>query len=104
MRNFETLTEALADLKSRGYVNDFNLHPDWIECPPLGVKLKPAAFHIDEYYRFEGMTDPDDSSILFAISSSDGVKGVLVDAYGTYSESLSPLMLQKLRVDRQTNQ
>lgn len=104
MKNFETLTEALADLKARGYVNDFNLHPEWIECAPLSVKLSPSAFHVDEFYRFEGMTNPDDSAILFAISSSDGLKGVLVDAYGAYSESLSPLMLTKLRVDKYTNQ
>ncbi len=27
MKTFETLTEAILDLKARGYQNDFNLHP-----------------------------------------------------------------------------
>jgi hypothetical protein len=44
---------------------------------------------VDEFYRFEGMTNPDDSSILFAISSSDGLKGTLGDAYGVYAENLN---------------
>ena len=103
MKNFDTLSQAMTALKERGYVNDFNLHPEWIECPPLNRRFGPQHFHVDEVHRFEGMTNPDDSSVLFAISSSDGVKGLLVDAYGPYSDSLSPLMIEKLTIDRKTN-
>jgi hypothetical protein len=102
MKNFETLTEALTDLKKRGYSNDFNLQPEAIECGPLNLRLRPEDFHVDEIHRFEGMTDPDDSTILFAVSSSAGVRGVIVDAYGAYADSLSHGMLQRLRVDSST--
>ncbi|MFN8334528.1 MAG: phosphoribosylpyrophosphate synthetase [Cyclobacteriaceae bacterium] len=103
MKTFDTLSQAMTALKQKGYVNDFNLHPEWIECPPLNRRFAPQQFHVDEVHRFEGMTNPDDSSVLFAISSSDGVKGLLVDAYGPYSDSLSPLMIEKLTIDRKTN-
>ncbi len=102
MKTFETLTEAILDLKTRGYQNDFNLHPEWIECPPMGLKFKPTEFHVDEIYRFEGATNPDDSSVLFAIRSSNGVKGILVDAYGVYSDSLSQEMVRALKIDNDT--
>lgn len=102
MKTFDTLTEAINDLKQRGYGNDFNLHPDRIECSALTITLAPEEFHVDEVHRFEGMTNPDDSSVLYAISSTKGVKGLLVDAYGMYSDSLSPIMIQKLRVDAGT--
>ncbi|HEY9044927.1 MAG TPA: phosphoribosylpyrophosphate synthetase [Ohtaekwangia sp.] len=102
MQSFETLSEAINYLKSKGYTNDFNLHPDWIECAPLNIKIHPQEFHVDAVHRFEGMTNPDDSTVLFAISSTSGVKGLLVDAYGAYTESLSSLMVDKLRVDRST--
>ena len=102
MKTFETLSEAINDLKKRGYKNDFNLHPDWIECSALTLKLKPEEFHVDEVHRFEGMTNPDDSAVLYAISSAKGDKGLLVDAYGVYSDSLSPLMVAKLRIDDRT--
>ncbi len=101
MKTFETLSEAIEDLKIRGYSNDFNLHPEWIECPPLNLKLKPDEFHVDEVHRFEGATDPDDSAVLYAISSSR-LKGVLVDAYGAYSGSLSSEMIARLTIDRNT--
>jgi len=103
MKSYDTLSEAINDLKKRGYNNDFNLHPDWIECSALTLKLAPEEFHVDEVHRFEGMTNPDDSSVLYAISSTKGVKGLLVDAYGAYSDSLSPIMIQRLRVDERTN-
>jgi hypothetical protein len=102
MKTFETLTEAILDLKTRGYQNDFNLHPEWIECPPMGLKFKPAEFHVDEIYRFEGATNPDDSAVLFAIRSSNGVKGILVDAYGAYADSLSQEMIRALKIDKDT--
>lgn len=103
MKTFETLSQAINDLEQRGYVHDFNLHPEWIECAPLNRKFLPQEFHVDEVHRFEGMTNPDDSSVLFAIRSSDGVKGLLVDAYGMYADSLSPTMIGKFTIDRQTN-
>jgi hypothetical protein len=102
MKVFDTLSQAITDLKKAGYVNDFNLHPEWIECPPLQKKFLPTEFHVDEVHRFEGMNNPDDSSVLYAISSSSGVKGLLIDAYGAYASSLSDVMINKLRIDSST--
>ncbi|MEO7991660.1 MAG: phosphoribosylpyrophosphate synthetase [Chryseolinea sp.] len=102
METFETLSQAITSLTAKGYNNDFNLHPDWIECAPLNVKFKPEEFHIDEVHRFEGMTNPDDSSVLYAISSTSGIKGLLVDAYGVYAESISKSMIDRLQIDKNT--
>ena len=103
MKTFDTLSETMYYLKSVGYNQDFNLHPDWIEAPSLKLKLAPEEFHVDQVHRFEGMTNPDDSAILFAVSSSNGVKGLLVDAYGPYANSLSPEMNRKLTIDSRTD-
>ncbi len=102
MKTFETLSQAINVLKDLGYTNDFNLHPEWIECAPLRIKLAPDEFHVDEVHRFEGMTNPDDSAVLYAISSTQGLKGLLLDAYGAYAEAISPQMLKRLRIDKRT--
>ncbi len=102
MKTFETLSEAINDLITKGYTNDFNLHPEWIECAPLNVKFKPEEFHVDEVHRFEGMTNPDDSSVLYAISSTSGIKGLLMDAYGVYADSVSTAMIDRLKIDGMT--
>lgn len=102
MTNYETLSQAIQSLKADGYVDDFNLHPEWLECTTRKIKLKPEEFHVDAVHRFEGMTNPDDSSVLYAISSTGGLKGLLVDAYGVYAETVSAEMIRKLRIDGAT--
>ena len=103
MKTYETLTEAIRELKKRGYVHDFNIHPEWIECPPLKLKFGPNEFHIDEVHRFEGMTDPDDSAVLYAVNSWAEVKGLIVDAYGVYAATLNADMIKKLKIDSNTD-
>ncbi len=91
------MVQAITDLQSRGYDYDFNLTLDCLECASLDLQLHPEDFHVDVVYRFEGMSNPDDSSILFAISSKDGIRGILVDAYGVYAENISEEMRRKLK-------
>jgi len=98
MEAYTTLSEALNGLKEEGYVLDFNLQSECVECKEEDIKLFPEDFVIDKFFRFEGDSNPDDSSILYAISSKDGAKGTLVDAYGVYSESLTPEMIERLRI------
>jgi len=103
METYETLSEAMISLKKSGYDQDFNLHSDWIESSDAIVKFKPEEFHVDQVHRFEGMTNPDDSAVLYAISTSKGVRGLIVDAYGAYADALSPVMIEKLRIDKHTD-
>lgn len=103
METYETLSEAMNALKASGYEDDLNLTRDSIECKSRNIQLKAEEFHVDAVHRFEGMTNPDDSAVMYAISSPRGVKGLLVDAYGAYSENISTAMAEKLRVDRRTD-
>jgi hypothetical protein len=43
------------------------------------------------------MSSTDDNSVLYAIHSKKGIKGLLVDAYGVYAENISEAMRKKLR-------
>lgn len=97
MRNYDTLVEAINDLKKRGYNKDFNLKSDRIECSDMSLQCMHNEFEIDEFHRFEGNSNPGDNSILYALTSNTGVKGVLLDAYGAYSESISQELLDKLK-------
>ncbi|MGB2759974.1 MAG: phosphoribosylpyrophosphate synthetase [Maribacter stanieri] len=97
MKNYDTLSEAINGLKADGYNYDFNICLGHIECNSLKLKLHPEDFEVDKMYRFEGMSSTDDNSVLYAISSKKGIKGLLVDAYGVYAENISEPMRKKLR-------
>lgn len=98
MRSYDTLSQALTDLQDRGFTYDFNLLENCLECKARQSLYDPEQFNVVETYRFEGMTDPEDNAVLFAIETEDGVKGTLMDAYGTYAESISPELLSKLHI------
>ena len=98
MKAYDTLTEAIQDLKDRGFTEDFNLQPHCLQCKSRDLHVHPEDFTVEEFYRFEGMSSTDDNSVLFAISSEDGLRGTLVDAYGVYAENLTPEMSVRLKL------
>lgn len=97
MPSYATVSEAVNDLQRRGYTEDLSLADHCVVCGNQRTELHPEDFHIDEFHRFEGETDPADESIVYAISApKHGIKGVLVNAFGTYASSLTQEMVAKL--------
>ena len=95
---YDTVTAAVNGLKSRGYITDFNLEENCLICH--GSRLRARDFEIVEVYRFEGNTDPADEAAVYAIEGKNGEKGVLVTAYGVYTENMEEEMIQKLAISR----
>jgi hypothetical protein len=99
MTTYDTVTDALKDLKHRGFTVDFNIAFDKIICSDNKVCFNPDEFEITEVYRFEGETNPSDEDIVYAITSKDGkVKGTMTSAYGMYAETISTEMIRKLTI------
>lgn len=99
-KTYDTVTEAMEDLQKRGYSTQFSMYTDrdCLVCNNTSLELSPDAFEIDEVYRFEGMTDPGDEMILMAISSDKHqVKGVVLNAFGAYADSITSKITKKLK-------
>ena len=78
-------------------LDKFSIDEDCLTCVENNINLHPDDFEIDEVHRFEGPTDPGDENILLAISSEKyKIKGLLVNAFGMYSDSFSAKLLSKL--------
>ncbi|EHQ25749.1 phosphoribosylpyrophosphate synthetase [Mucilaginibacter paludis] len=97
--NYATVTQALDDLKARGYVDEFNFKDQYLFCDPKGVQFNPQELKITEVYRFEGASDPEDSSVVYAIESASGLKGVLIDAYGVYADERKSAFINSLKME-----
>jgi hypothetical protein len=101
MKSYVTLSETMNELRKEGYTEDFNLKQNCLECRNGQFKVFADEFQVDKFFRFEGDSNPSDSAILYAISSNTHqLKGVLVNAYGIYSEPVTDEMLQKLKIKR----
>ena len=101
MNSTDTVTDALKELKRRGYTIDFNIAFDKIICADNKICLNPHEFEIVEVFRFEGDSNPADEDVVYAIESKDGkVKGTMTSAYGMYAETISSEMIQKLSMHK----
>ena len=82
MAAMETLSEAITRLADAAYVHDFRAHGKQLVCDRCGARFDPSEMTIDEIVRFEGISDPDDQAILYALGDSNGSLGLYAAAYG----------------------
>jgi len=95
---YDTLSKAVNGLKERGFTTDFNLDENCLVCHQ--DKFDVSDFEIVEFHRFEGDSNPSDESVVYAIESNSGLKGVLVSGYGISAEGMSAEMAGKLSINR----
>lgn len=103
-QDFGTLSETINRLVKLGYTHDFNIMDECIVCHKENITLSPDDFQIDHVYRFEGDSDPEYQSILYAISSTKfDVRGTLVNGYGTSSDEVTTKLIEKLNTHNNQN-
>lgn len=97
MKQKGTLSETLNMLRlEKGYEEDFNLIDKKLKSEEEKQEFLKDDFVVDKVYRFEGPSNPGDEAIIYAISTSSGRKGVLVDGYDYSSGQISEALLKKL--------
>ena len=90
------LSDAIRNLQKKGYTE--NLVAEYDHFRINTEMIYPPDFFVDQIVRFENSSDPDDQSILYAVNSERyGLKGLYVDSYGLYHESLSKSMLERIQ-------
>ena len=105
--NMTTLSTVLNKLKCRGHDNEFVMNEKGFGIAGKGKYYQPAELMIIRTYRFEGNSDPSDSSILYLIEANDGLIGYTIDAYGAYSNNDGPGyddFIKKLHIENRDEQ
>ena len=93
--HYETVVDAINELREKGYTDDFNLEANCLVC---GIgRFTHEEFEVHEVYRYEGMSDPGDEATVYGIASKSGVKGVLVTGNASEIDERSEEILKKLR-------
>lgn len=83
-----TLSECMKIALDRGYSENFRVIANGLTTEDEKALYTPADIKITNFYRFEGNSNTDDNSILYLIETADRKKGVLIDAYGVYADTL----------------
>ena len=104
MKTYDNLVDATNDLMKRGYTENLSLEGDTVDDKDKKIHMTADDFEIDEFYRFEGPSNPDDMSIIYAVTSAKyNIKGVLVNAFGTYANTSPSAIEAKLSHSQVSN-
>ena len=94
------LDKCLNKLEADGYRDQFRVEKGKLNDLSNSKKYKPKDVKAVNFYRFEGISDPDDMSILYAIETTDGAKGTLTDAYGNYSDDDTGAFMKQVEIEK----
>ena len=87
MPYMKSLATCVNRMVTEGYTEDFKISEQGLESLNKQKSYKPEQIQIVNFFRFEGMSDPDDNAVLYVIETADGTKGTLIDAYGIYNDA-----------------
>jgi hypothetical protein len=99
LNQYTSVAHATRALRKRGFKYDFKLEDrKWMRNLGNKKKYKPSDMTIVEYHRFEGMSNPSDLSIVFAVETHNGDKGIIVSSYGVYADMDLVEFMDKVKV------
>ncbi len=96
MYHYATVSQALAELKEKGFTKDFNLEEN-------RIVENPDDFEIVHIYRYEGESDPGDEATIYGIRSKNGENGVFVTSHFDFSNDNAGKILHDISIKGREN-
>jgi hypothetical protein len=96
------LEKCVNKLEADGFTDQYKVEKGKLFNLTNNKKYKAQDVKAVNFFRFEGQTDPDDMSILYAIETSDGRKGMLINAYGLYSDDDTDSFMRQVEISKNT--
>lgn len=105
--DMSTLLTCMKKAKEDGYTISFSVTDQGLtKADEEGSRFyTPDETTIDNFYRFEGESDPSENSILYLITTADDQKGTLLNTYGMYADPLiSPFIEQVEEISKKVKE
>jgi len=77
-----SMVEIINNMQSKGFVNEFSVNESGQLMATGPTTNTPSQVKIIDFFRFEGESDPADESVLYALETDSGLKGLLSHIYG----------------------
>ena len=94
-----TLSQTIPKLREKGYDKDFEMIEGGMLLKQTNEAFQPDELIIERVYRFEGESNPGDESILYGVKASNGLKGIIIDAYGADDDDDLAGFLRKVKME-----
>jgi len=95
-----TLAGVMEDLTRQGFTEQFMPVGGGVRGVQSGRTFHAGQVTITAYHRFEGVSDPDDMSIIYALETVSGIRGTLADAFGVHADPFVGAFVRDVAVRR----
>lgn len=92
-----TLSTCIASAEKKGFTSQFQVNKFGLLSLASLKLYTPEQVSIAHFYRFEGDSNPDDCSILYALEIVNCERGTLVDAYGVSNDPTITEFMSKVK-------
>jgi hypothetical protein len=82
----QTVAGALRLFAARGFDRAMSVRRGRLHVSGAERDYGPPEVRVRDHRRYEGVSDPGDTSVVYAIEAVDGVRGTLVDGYNVYAD------------------
>jgi hypothetical protein len=97
---YDTILDALKAARDKGFESRFLVEKGALRCLENNEIFPASRVTIEAYHRVEGPSDPDESAILYLIETKSGIKGTVIDAFGTYANPEIAELISSIPIDR----
>jgi hypothetical protein len=94
-----TMSEMIEAAQRDGYTHSFKAEVGGLRVLETDEMLQPNQVTILRHERFEGPSSEDDEEALYYMETTTGLRGTLVDAYGTYADEHVANFIRKVDTD-----
>ena len=100
--NLKPMKEVMSDLAEQGFTHSFRIEKNRLVSNESKQSFAADEVSLVEHYRFEGESDPGDASILYALKTSTGEKGTVINTYGAGADLETNEFLEQIesRINR----
>ena len=88
--------DKIREYEAKGYTSSFAMRMGRLTDLSSGMCYGVDDVKIVDEYRYEGMSDPSDMSILYVLEMHDGNKGLILRPYGPQATEEIDLYLMKI--------
>lgn len=84
MPTYRTLTDAIADMRARGFVNTFSIQQHHIFCSELSTPFAPEQLTLLERHHVKA-NDTTGEREIFGFRTNNNNLGIMTDTYAEYA-------------------
>lgn len=95
--------QYIENLRRKGFTETFTSTSTYNILTDQKRIYQPADVKISSFYTLEGENDPKDYSIMYAIETSDGKKGILVDEHCESPDDRVENFINSIKLAKQNN-